>query len=75
MLARKLCAERSQRTVCRFRPLLNPARPTAQLIGVPKGELCEPIGRTAQSIGIRRGMVVNGRVGDGAMDELSTLGQ
>ena len=58
-----------------FSPLLNPARPTAQLIGVPKGELCEPIGRVLQSIGIRRGMVVNGRVGDGAMDELSTLGE
>ena len=28
-----------------------------------------------QSIGIRRGMVVNGRVSDGAMDELSTLGE
>ena len=76
MPARKLCAERGQRTVFNFLgPLLNPARPTAQLIGVPKGELCEPIGRVLQSIGIRRGMVVNGRVGDGAMDELSTLGE
>ncbi|HBT22641.1 MAG TPA: anthranilate phosphoribosyltransferase, partial [Verrucomicrobiales bacterium] len=45
MPARKLCAERGQRTVFNFLgPLLNPARPTAQLIGVPKGELCEPIG-------------------------------
>jgi len=76
MPARKLCAERGQRTVFNFLgPLLNPARPTAQLIGVPKGELCEPIGRVLQSIGIRRGMVVNGRAGDGAMDELSTLGE
>ncbi|MEE2942689.1 MAG: anthranilate phosphoribosyltransferase [Verrucomicrobiota bacterium] len=76
MPARKLCAERGQRTVFNFLgPLLNPARPTAQLIGVPKGELCEPIGRVLQSIGIRRGMVVNGRVGDDAMDELSTLGE
>jgi anthranilate phosphoribosyltransferase len=56
-------------------PLLNPARPTAQLIGVPTGELCEPIGRVLQSLGIRRGMVVNGKVGDAAMDELSTLGE
>ena len=76
MPARKLCAERGQRTVFNFLgPLLNPARPTAQLFGVPNGELCEPIGRVLQSIGIRRGMVVNGKAGEGAMDELSTLGE
>ena len=76
MAARKLCAERGQRTVFNFLgPLLNPARPTSQLIGVPNDKLCEPIGRVLQSIGIRRGMVVNGRVGEGAMDELSTLGE
>jgi anthranilate phosphoribosyltransferase len=35
--ARKLCAERGQRTIFNFLgPLLNPARPTAQLIGVPR---------------------------------------
>ena len=76
MPARKLCAERGQRTVFNFLgPLLNPARPTSQLIGVPTGELCEPIARVLQSLGIRRGMVVNGQVGDSAMDELSTLGE
>ena len=76
MPARKLCAERGQRTVFNFLgPLLNPARPTAQLIGVPDSKLCEPIGRVLQSIGIRRGMVVNGRVEDASMDELSTLGE
>ena len=76
MPARKLCAEQGQRTVFNFLgPLLNPARPTAQLIGVPNSTLCDPIGRVLQSIGIRRGMVVNGRVEDGAMDELSTLGE
>ncbi len=61
--ARKLCAERGQRTIFNFLgPLLNPARPTAQLIGVPRPELCEPIARVLQSLGIRRGMVVSGRV-------------
>ncbi len=76
MPARKLCAERGQRTVFNFLgPLLNPARPTSQLIGVPTGELCEPIARVLQSLGIRRGMVVNGKAGDSAMDELSTLGE
>ena len=74
--ARKLCAERGQRTIFNFLgPLLNPARPTAQLIGVPKPGLCEPIARVLQSLGIRRGMVVSGCVGgDCFLDELSTLG-
>ena len=74
--ARKLCAERGQRTIFNFLgPLLNPARPTAQLIGVPQPRLCEPIARVLQSLGIRRGMVVSGCVnGDCFLDELSTLG-
>ena len=76
--ARKLCAERGQRTIFNFLgPLLNPARPTAQLIGVPRPELCEPIARVLQALGARRGMVVSGCVEDSGacfLDELSTLG-
>ena len=61
--ARKSCAERGQRTIFNFLgPLLNPARPSAQLIGVPRPELCEPIARVLQSLGVRRGMVVGGSV-------------
>lgn len=61
--ARKLCADRGQRTIFNFLgPLLNPARPTAQLIGVPRPELCEPLARVLQSLGVRRGMVVSGKV-------------
>jgi anthranilate phosphoribosyltransferase len=73
--ARKLCAEHGQRTIFNFLgPLLNPARPTAQLLGVPRKELCEPLARVLQSLGLRRGMVVCGQVEAGALDELSTLG-
>ena len=86
--ARKLCAERGQRTIFNFLgPLLNPARPTAQLIGVPRPELCEPMARVLQLLGVRRGMVVCGSMqsrpqdktpatGQGAvfLDELSTFG-
>jgi anthranilate phosphoribosyltransferase len=89
--ARKLCAERGQRTIFNFLgPLLNPARPSAQLIGVPRAELCEPIARVLQSLGVRRGMVVSGQVSAFGipvsspkadnpsakvfLDELSTLG-
>jgi anthranilate phosphoribosyltransferase len=74
--ARKLCAERGQRTIFNFLgPLLNPARPSAQLIGVPQPKLCEPMARVLQSLGVRRGMVVSGGAGEGFLDELSTLGE
>ena len=74
--ARKLCAERGQRTIFNFLgPLLNPAQPTAQLVGVPRPELCEPMARVLQALGVRRGMVVRGRVGEAWLDELSTLGE
>ena len=74
--ARKLCAEQGRRTVFNFLgPLLNPARPTAQLVGVPDPALCEPLARVLQELGLRRAMVVSGRVGDGPLDEISTLGE
>jgi anthranilate phosphoribosyltransferase len=78
--ARRLCAERGQTTIFNFLgPLLNPAQPTAMLIGVPRPELCEPFARVLQSLGVRRAMVVCGAVPghDGAvhyLDELSPLG-
>jgi anthranilate phosphoribosyltransferase len=75
--ARKLCAERGQRTIFNLLgPLLNPARPSAMLVGVPRPELCEPLARVLQSLGVRRAMVVCGKVsGVGFLDELSTLGE
>lgn len=83
--ARKLCADRGQRTIFNFLgPLLNPARPSAQLVGVPRPQLCEPLARVLQALGVRRGMVVSGKVtlqtADAAgkteayLDELSTIG-
>ncbi len=74
--ARKLCAERGQRTVFNFMgPLLNPVRPTAQLMGVSRADLCPTLAQVLQKLGVRRGMVVSGRVGDSWLDELSTLGE
>ncbi len=74
--ARKICAARGHRTIFNFLgPLLNPARPTAQLVGVARPELCETLARVLQSLGVRRGMVVSGRVGEAWLDELSTLGE
>ena len=63
--ARKLCAERGQTTIFNFLgPLLNPARPTAMLVGVPRPDLCEPLAQVLQSLGVRRAMVVCGAVRD-----------
>jgi anthranilate phosphoribosyltransferase len=78
--ARKLCAERGQSTIFNFLgPLLNPAQPTAALIGVPRPELCEPLACVLQFLGVRRAMVVSGAVpGEGGtvryLDEMSPLG-
>jgi anthranilate phosphoribosyltransferase len=80
--ARKLCAERGQRTIFNLLgPLLNPARPSAMLAGVPRPDLCEPLARVLQSLGVRRAMVVTGKIGNrkseigNYLDELSTLGE
>ncbi len=75
--ARKICAERGQRTIFNLLgPLLNPAQPSAMLMGVPRPELCEPLAHVLQSLGVRRAMVVCGKVsGAGFLDELSTLGE
>lgn len=78
--ARKICAARGQRTVFNFLgPLLNPARPSAQLVGVPRPELCEPIAHVLQTLGVRRAIVVSGKVTEAGttdrfLDEFSTLG-
>ena len=77
---RKLCAERGQTTLFNFLgPLMNPARPSAMLVGVPRPDFCEPFARVLQSLGVRRAMVVCGAVRDEAgtlrhLDELSPLG-
>jgi anthranilate phosphoribosyltransferase len=81
--ARKLCAANGQRTIFNILgPLLNPARPSAMLVGVPRPELCEPMARALQSLGTRRAMVVCGSIESAIrnpqsaffLDELSTLG-
>lgn len=75
--ARKLCAERGTRTVFNILgPLLNPIHPSAMLMGVPRPEMCEPLAHVLQALGVRRAMVVCGKVsGVGFLDELSTLGE
>ena len=79
--ARKLCAAGGQSTIFNFLgPLLNPARPSAMLVGVSRPDLCEPLARVLQSLGVSRALVVCGTVAVAAgsapqfLDELSPLG-
>ncbi len=66
--ARKICAARGQRTIFNLLgPLLNPARPSAMLAGVPRPEMCEPFAHVLQSLGVRRAMVVCGKVESNAV--------
>ena len=52
-------------------PLTNPARPTRQIVGVPRPDLTELIARTLALLGSERAWVVHGADG---LDELSTTG-
>lgn len=73
--ARKLCAEKGQRTIFNFLgPLLNPALPAAQIIGVPDPALCQLMARALQASGVERGMIVCGETASGHMDEISITG-
>jgi anthranilate phosphoribosyltransferase len=52
-------------------PLTNPARPSRQLVGVPRPELTELIARALLRLGTTRAWVVHGADG---LDEISTVG-
>lgn len=51
-------------------PLINPARPDIQLLGVYRPELCRPIAATLQLLGCTKAMVVHGS----GLDELALHG-
>jgi anthranilate phosphoribosyltransferase len=52
-------------------PLTNPAKPTRQIVGVPRPELTELMARSLALLGSERAWVVHGADG---LDELSTTG-
>ncbi len=52
-------------------PLANPARPTRQIVGVPRPDLTELMARSLALLGSERAWVVHGADG---LDELSTTG-
>jgi len=74
---RKLLAERGRRTIFNLLgPLLNPARPDYQMIGVYDAALGPVFAEILRQLGRKRAWAVHGSAGgDGGMDELSTLAQ
>lgn len=73
---REKLARRSQRTVFNLiGPLLNPARPRRQLLGVFSPRWVMPIAEVLRRLGATRAWVVNGQVDhDRSLDDVSTLG-
>ncbi|MEP4079325.1 anthranilate phosphoribosyltransferase [Haloferula sp.] len=73
---RKQLAERGVRTIFNLvGPLLNPARPQCQLVGVFARELCPVFAEILQRLGRESAWAVHGTTGDGrSVDEVSLLG-
>ncbi len=75
--ARKLLAAEGRRSIFNLLgPLLNPARPAHQLVGVYEKNLAPVFAEILQRLGRKSAWVVHGETDDGrGMDELSTLGK
>ena len=73
---RKNLATRGVRTIFNLiGPLLNPARPQCQLVGVFSRELCPAFAEILQRLGRESAWVVHGTTGDGrSVDEVSLMG-
>lgn len=73
---RKKLAEKGVRTIFNLiGPLLNPARPQCQLVGVFDRGLCPIFAEILQRLGRESAWVVHGTTGDGrSVDELSLMG-
>ncbi len=73
---RKNLAARGVRTIFNsIGPLLNPARPQCQLVGVYARELCPAFAEILQQLGRDSAWVVHGTTGDGrSVDEVSLMG-
>lgn len=77
MPVRQELAASGQRTVFNILgPLINPARPAHQLLGVFSPTVVDMLAGTLHSLGLKSGMVVHTELPDGrGMDELSVVGQ
>lgn len=74
---RKALAAEKRRTIFNLLGLLlNPGSPAHQLVGVFAAEWVEPIAEALDRLGLKRGLVVHGKLPEGrSMDELSCCGE
>lgn len=77
MPVRKAMAAEGKRSVFNILgPLINPAAPRAQLLGVSSLEWLEPLAASLTQLGLARGLTVYSELSDGRrMDELTTAGE
>lgn len=69
---RKALAAQGQRTIFNLLgPLINPAKPAYQLLGVFDKAWVHPLAEALEGLGLKRGLVVHGALEKGGMDELS----
>jgi anthranilate phosphoribosyltransferase len=72
---RKELAAAGQRTIFNILgPLINPAQPACQLLGVPRPELVQPLAAALSGLGMRRGIAVCCSLDTGYMDEFTSVG-
>ncbi|WP_193213078.1 anthranilate phosphoribosyltransferase [Luteolibacter marinus] len=73
---RKMLAEKGIRTIFNLiGPLLNPAKPQCQLVGVFERQMCPAFAEILQQLGRESVWAVHGTTGDGrSVDEVSLLG-
>lgn len=76
MPVRQELAAKGQRTVFNILgPLINPARPVHQLLGVYSDGVVNMLAATLHALGLKSGMVAHTKLADGrGMDELSVVG-
>jgi len=77
MPVRQNLASKGRRTVFNLLgPLINPAQPAFQLLGVFSPDLVVPMASTLDTLGLQRGLVVHGKLNGGrGMDEISCAGK
>ncbi len=77
MPLRRQLADEGIRTVFNvIGPLINPAKPAFQLLGVFDEVWVEPIAQALDALGLKRGLVVHCRIpGGGGLDELGCCGE
>ncbi|WP_309385093.1 anthranilate phosphoribosyltransferase [Cerasicoccus frondis] len=76
MPVRKALAEQGRRTIFNLLgPLINPAKPAYQLLGVFPARWVQPVAYALESVGLKSGLVAHCDLGEGlGMDEFSTAG-